>query len=370
VLTTAIGFFPDRHGSGHSRGAAARARHLLDAELHPAESGSDVHHRSAVSDHVRAPLRSRPADGAEYGRGRLPAYGVAMLGYAWKRAERGPDGVPRWTAGIGVAFLPVLLMGTGALFPSQSWRVVSVEALASIAAVALMTRALHALTSVKVATKGLLLTAIPLISRLLSFVALVVHVKATERIPPQAWTQHSTEVLLGVGVARGSHRRNRERRTGVRHHGRRRIRRLVRPRGGALVEVAGHAPAKRWSRTTLDKRPEPARYPSGLAAQRTNVLSDLVRLIQSGNRQDAFVKLGTGIALMRRVPRGNGHVLHRRSASGYRAATGPERVMAAFELASGGWNHRLHSARRRPPRLPSFSGGVSPASENNSGTTR
>ena len=52
------------------------------------------------------------------------AYGIAMLGYAWKYAERGPDGLPKWGAGIGVALLPVLLVGASALFPEQSWRVV------------------------------------------------------------------------------------------------------------------------------------------------------------------------------------------------------------------------------------------------------
>ena len=55
------------------------------------------------------------------------AYGIAMLAYAWKHAERGPDGLPKWAAGIGVAFLPVLLVGAGALFPRQSWRAVSLE---------------------------------------------------------------------------------------------------------------------------------------------------------------------------------------------------------------------------------------------------
>src|SRR6185436_3060753 len=51
------------------------------------------------------------------------AYGIAMLGYAWERAERGPDGVPKWGAAIGVALLPVLLVGVSALFPQQSLRV-------------------------------------------------------------------------------------------------------------------------------------------------------------------------------------------------------------------------------------------------------
>jgi hypothetical protein len=43
------------------------------------------------------------------------AYGIVMTGYAWKYAKRGPDGLPNWCAGIGSAFLPVLLVGASAL---------------------------------------------------------------------------------------------------------------------------------------------------------------------------------------------------------------------------------------------------------------
>ena len=66
-----------------------------------------------------------------------------MLRYAWKHAERGPDGLPTWSAGIGVALLPVLFVGASALFPEQSWRVVVLEALLSIVGVALITLAIR-----------------------------------------------------------------------------------------------------------------------------------------------------------------------------------------------------------------------------------
>ena len=109
------------------------------------------------------------------------AYRIAAMRYAWTHAERGPDGLPRWAAGISVAFLPVLLVGASALFPAQSWRVVSLEVLVSIAGVALAALAMRRLTTAKVASKGLLMTGIPLIL-LLTFVGLVVHSKATGRV--------------------------------------------------------------------------------------------------------------------------------------------------------------------------------------------
>ena len=121
------------------------------------------------------------------------AYGIAMLGYAWKHAERGPDGLPKWGAGIGVALLPVLLVGASALFPEQSWRVVPLEALLSIVGVALITLALLKLATARVAYKGLLMIAIPLIL-LLTFVGLVVHVKHQSE-SAQVLALHSTEVI-------------------------------------------------------------------------------------------------------------------------------------------------------------------------------
>ena len=90
------------------------------------------------------------------------AYGIVMLGYAWKHAPRETDGLPKWASGISLAFLPVLLVATSALSPSQSWRVVLLEAVVSIGGVALTTLAMRKLATVKVANKGLLMTVIPL----------------------------------------------------------------------------------------------------------------------------------------------------------------------------------------------------------------
>jgi PAS domain S-box-containing protein len=120
-------------------------------------------------------------------------YGVATQGYAWTNSQSGPDGLPKWSAGIGGAFLPVLLIGFAALFPKQSWPVVSVEVVASVIGVGLIALTMRRLTTVKLVYKGLLMIAIPLIL-LLTFVGLVVHVKH-ESESAQAWALHSTEVL-------------------------------------------------------------------------------------------------------------------------------------------------------------------------------
>jgi PAS domain S-box-containing protein len=125
------------------------------------------------------------------------AYGIATLGYAWKYAERGSDGLPRWAAGIGAAMLPVLLVGTSALFAGHSWRVVPIKALFSTIALAVITLAVIKLKTAKVAYKGLLMIALPL-ALLLIFVGLVVRVKHQSEAA-QAWALHSEEVL---GVSR------------------------------------------------------------------------------------------------------------------------------------------------------------------------
>jgi len=121
------------------------------------------------------------------------AYSIAMLRHAWQHAERGPDGLPTWSAGIGVALLPVLFVGATALFPEQSWRVVVLEAALSSVVVALFTLAIRALITAKVAYKGLLLIALPLIL-LLTFVGLAVHVKR-QSDSAQALARHSAEVI-------------------------------------------------------------------------------------------------------------------------------------------------------------------------------
>ena len=121
------------------------------------------------------------------------AYGIAMLRHAWQHAERGPDGLPAWSAGIGLALLPVLFVGAAALFPEQSWRGVVLEAALSSVAVALFTLAIRALIIAKVAYKGLLLIALPLIL-LLTFVGLAVHVKR-QSDSAQALARHSAEVI-------------------------------------------------------------------------------------------------------------------------------------------------------------------------------
>jgi two-component system, sensor histidine kinase and response regulator len=125
------------------------------------------------------------------------AYGIAMLGYAWRHAERGPDGLPKWSAGIAVVFLPVLLIGDRVLFPTHSWTVRFVEILIAILGGTLIALGVRRLTSGKVAYKGLLMIAVPLIL-LLIFVGLVVRVKHQSE-SAEVLALHSKEV---IGVSR------------------------------------------------------------------------------------------------------------------------------------------------------------------------
>ncbi len=121
------------------------------------------------------------------------AYGVAMFGHAWLHAERGPDGLPRWCAGIGAALLPVLLVGAGALSPEQTWQAVPAGAFVGIAGVGLFALAIRLLNRERVAYKGALMIAMPLLL-LLIFVGLVTKAKHRSE-SAQVLALHSTEVV-------------------------------------------------------------------------------------------------------------------------------------------------------------------------------
>ena len=121
------------------------------------------------------------------------AYGVAALGYAWTRAVRGPDGMPRWSAGIGAALLPALFIGASASFQTRSARAIFIATLVSVAGVGLITLTIARLSSAKVAYKGILIIAAPLVL-LLTFVGLVTRMKV-ESESAQVMARHSTEVM-------------------------------------------------------------------------------------------------------------------------------------------------------------------------------
>ena len=225
-------------------------------------------------------------------------YGIAMLGYAWNRSERGPDGLPRWAAGIGVALLPVLLVGAGALFPEQSWRVVPIEALLSILGVALITLAVLKVTAAKVAYKGLLMIAIPLIL-LLIFVGLVVHVKRQSE-SAQAWALHSTEV---IGVSQFLLAQMAETESAVRGY-------VI--TGDDTFVSSYETSLALVTRTTAQLRALVSDNPlqeanagkiERLTVQRMDRLSQLVRLVRIDDRQQAEeeIKLGPGADLMKQL---------------------------------------------------------------------
>ncbi|HXI92318.1 MAG TPA: PAS domain S-box protein, partial [Blastocatellia bacterium] len=226
------------------------------------------------------------------------AYGIATVAYAWKYAERGPDGLPRWSAGIGVALLPMLLVGASALFPEQSWRVVLVEALISIVGVALVTLAALKLTTAKVAYKGLLMIAIPLIL-LLIFVGVVVHIKHQSE-SAQVSALHANEVIgdsesLLVSLAEAE------------------------SAGRGYVIAGDETFANSYARSVesvtqmttqlrilvsdnaLQKAS--AEKIEQLAALRMEQVSHLVRLIKAGDKKqcEELVKGGTGVAVMNQI---------------------------------------------------------------------
>jgi PAS domain S-box-containing protein len=225
-------------------------------------------------------------------------YGIALLGYAWKYAERGPDGLPRWAPGIGVALLPVLLVGSSALFPEQSWRAVPLKALFSILGVALATLTAQRLTTARVAYKGLLMIAVPLIL-LLTFVGLVVHVKHQSE-SAQVLALHSTDV---IGVAQSLLASIEETESAVRGYvitgddtflrSYEQSLALVTQTTGQLRALVGDNPDQEAHATKIEQ----------LTSQRTQRFTEILRLIKAGNRTPAQedIKDETGPELMKQV---------------------------------------------------------------------
>jgi PAS domain S-box-containing protein len=226
------------------------------------------------------------------------AYGIAMLGYAWKYAERGPDGLPKWGAGIGVMLLPVLLVCASALFPQQSWRVVPLELLLSFAGVALITLAVLRMTRARVAYKGLLMIAIPL-ALLLMFAGLVVRVKRQSETT-EMWTRHRNEVVV---VSQSLPGRIAEAESAARGY-------VMTGADPFLNSYARCQESVTQTTTQLlilvsdDPHQEAvARRIEQLTTQRMDNLGQVVRLVKTGERAEAekIIKGGRGADLMEQV---------------------------------------------------------------------
>lgn len=125
-------------------------------------------------------------------------YSTAMLNYAWRNAERASDGLPQWGSSIAAALLPALFVGTSAFVPAGSWKFLSLSALGALLLVGALAWGLTRLTKIKIAYKGLLMIAIPLLL-LLVFIGLVLQVKRQSEAA-NAWTLHSHEIEVTSGA--------------------------------------------------------------------------------------------------------------------------------------------------------------------------
>ena len=226
------------------------------------------------------------------------AYGLIMLGHAWKYSEHGPDGLPKWGPGISAAFLPMLLVVASALFPKQSWRVVPLEALFSILGVTLITLAALRLSRAKVAYKGLLMIAIPLIL-LLIFVGLVIHVKHQSE-SAEVLALKSKEV---IGVSQSLLAHIAETESAARGYvitsdetfidSYERSLELVTQKTTELRNLVSDNPTQEASAGKIEQ----------LTTQRVDHLARIVRLMKTGDKQQAEeeIKGGQGADLMRQV---------------------------------------------------------------------
>jgi len=120
-------------------------------------------------------------------------YSSVMLVYAWRRAPQTQEEMPRWTPGIAAVMVPVLFTGFSSASQSNSVPALIGQLVLAVFGAALLGLSLHKLRQARVAYKGLILIAIPLVF-VLAFVALVNQLKRTgERV--QDLSSNSKEVI-------------------------------------------------------------------------------------------------------------------------------------------------------------------------------
>jgi PAS domain S-box-containing protein len=225
-------------------------------------------------------------------------FGIAVMGHAWRHAEPGPDGLPAWSAGIGVCFLPVLLVGATALFPEQSWRVVPFEALFAMLGVILVAVAIRLMTRARVVYRGLVMIVFPLLL-LLVFVGLVVRMKRQSESAEQ-WALHSQEVL---GVSQTLLAQESEAESAARgyvitgdesfFHSYARLPAAIEVTVARLRSLVSDNPRQEASASLIEQ----------LAAEELSRLGVTVDLVRTGQKQQAEerIQIDNGAALMTRL---------------------------------------------------------------------
>jgi PAS domain S-box-containing protein len=225
-------------------------------------------------------------------------YSMAMLNYAWRRAERGLDGLPRWGAGIGATLLPAVFVGTTALVQTDSWKFIPLQLLGSVAIVGLLAWGIARLTRIKLAYKGLLMIGIPLLL-ILVFIGLVMQVKR-ESESANIWTFHSHEIEVTSGslmeqLTQAESAARAYVITGDDRYGAAFDERAASARQmtGKLEELVADNPTQSLRARTIHR----------LAEQRLGHLAELVRLIKRGEKIPAeqLIKGRTGTNLMEQV---------------------------------------------------------------------
>jgi PAS domain S-box-containing protein len=123
----------------------------------------------------------------------MALYSSVMLGYGWR--SRSPEAEPlhRWgPATVTVAVL-VFFVSFSILFQTSSAFVKALELLVGLLVIGLLGYGVYQLANFKLAYKGLILIAVPLLF-ILFFVALVIRMK-TENKEAQNWYLHTKEVI-------------------------------------------------------------------------------------------------------------------------------------------------------------------------------
>jgi signal transduction histidine kinase len=104
------------------------------------------------------------------------AYGIVMLGHAWRLAPRTEEGLPKWSPAIAVVMVPVVFVGTSLITQNNSASTWSVPLFLGLLSAGLFGLAAYKLMQARMAHKGLILISVPLVF-VLAFVVLVIQVK-------------------------------------------------------------------------------------------------------------------------------------------------------------------------------------------------
>lgn len=222
-------------------------------------------------------------------------YGLVLFSEAWRHAERTRDGLPNWGAGSISVLVLVLFVTVTIVLPPQSWRGVVFEAVFAALGGLLFGLLALRLIRTRMAYKGAVLIAIPLLLLLL-FVGLVLNLKRKSEVA-LINTTHSRQVIVLAQTLRAQIARTESE---VRSYVFTGDPEFLTTYETSLRELPQRAAELRQLVEESSDQTERARRIEQLTVERLARLGNLVHLVRTGRQAEAIelVKGKSGFQLM------------------------------------------------------------------------